>query len=65
MINNSINVSKLHIIRKKKDFTFRWYTLHLLKFCQFVEILNYSCVAFFSETPCIVCVNILFDSDAF
>ena len=28
-------------------FTFRWYTLYLLKFSQFFEILNYTWVAFF------------------
>ena len=30
MINSSIDVSKLHIIRQKKDCTFRWYTSHPL-----------------------------------
>ena len=39
-----INVSKLHIIRKKKDYTFRWDKLHLLKFFQFFETLNHSWV---------------------
>ena len=37
MINNSIKISKLHIIRKKKAFTFRWYTLHVLKFWQLLR----------------------------
>ena len=51
MMNNSINVSKLHMTRQKKDCTFRWYTLRLLKFCHFLNILNHW-VAFFPETPC-------------
>ena len=37
MISNSIKVSKLHIIRKTKDCTFRSYTLHVLKFGNFVR----------------------------
>ena len=40
MIDNSINVSKLHNIRKKKDSTFRSYRLHLLELFQFLETLN-------------------------
>ena len=51
MINKSINTSKLLILRKEKDFIFRWYTFHILKFWQFLKISNDSCVAFFSETP--------------
>ena len=51
MMNNSIDVSKRHIIRKKRDCTVRWYTLHPLKFCQILEILNYSWVAFFLNHP--------------
>ena len=65
MINNSINVSKLHIIRQKKDCTFRWYTLRLPKFCHFLKILNHW-VAFFLKhpvdlwqwVPCIPVVNL-------
>ena len=48
MIDHSI--SKLHIIRQKKDCTFRLYKLHLLKFCQFLKILNSSGVAFVLNT---------------
>ena len=50
MINNSINVSKLHIIRKKNDCSFRWYALHLLKFVNF-EILSYSWFGFSLKHP--------------
>ena len=41
MINASIFISKLNIIRKKKDGTFRQYTLHLLKFQQFSFIVGF------------------------
>ena len=37
MINNSIIVSKLHMVRKKKDFSCKWYTLHVLRFWQFLR----------------------------
>ena len=43
----SVNVSQLHIVRKKKKCALRWYALKLLKFCQFFEILSYRWVAFF------------------
>ena len=52
MINDSIKASKLHVIRKKEDFTFKSYILRVLKFWLFIKILNHSWVAFFSETPC-------------
>ena len=52
MLNNSIKVSKLHIIGKKEDRTFRRYTLHVLQFWELFKVSSYSWVAFFSETPC-------------
>ena len=51
-MNNSINSYRLHIIRKNKDCTFRWYKLHLLISFYFSKIFSYSCIAFFPETPC-------------
>ena len=53
MINNHIKVSKQHVIRKKKDCTFRWHPLHALRFWQFFKISNYSWVAFIFQAPCI------------
>ena len=50
-IDNSINVSNLHIIRQEKDCTFTWYALHLLKFCQAFRILKYCWVACFLKHP--------------
>ena len=51
MLNNSIKVSKLQVIRKEKDCTFRWYTLHVPRFWQFFKISNYNSVAFFPKHP--------------
>ena len=51
MIENSIDVFILHIIRQKKNCSFGWYTLHLLKFCHFFKILNYCWVVFFLKHP--------------
>ena len=39
MINNSISKPKLHIITKKKDRTYRFYTSNLLKSYHFSKIL--------------------------
>ena len=58
MIKMSIIVFKLHIIRKKKDFSFRWFTLNLIKFCQFFEILDHSWVACFMKHPVFSLVSI-------
>ena len=51
MINNLIYVSKLQIIRKKNNSTFRWYALHPLKSCHFFEIFTHGWVAFFLKHP--------------
>ena len=51
MIDNFTNLSKLPIIIQKKDCTFRWYNLHLLKFCQFLKVINYCWVGFFLKHP--------------
>ena len=50
MMNNSINASNLRIFRRNNDCIFTWYTLHLLEFCQFCEILNNK-VAFLLKHP--------------
>ena len=44
MINISIKVPILHIIRKKSDCTFRWYTLHVLKFGNVFSISMHNCL---------------------
>ena len=51
-INNSIKISKLYIIRKKKGYFFKLYTSHVHKFWQVFKISNHDWVAFFSEIPC-------------
>ena len=54
MINNFINVSKLHIISLERRKIVLSGGIHyiLLRFCQLFEILNQTCVAFLSETSC-------------